>query len=61
MKIRLISFTDRGEELARRLGELLPGESMRCNCPLPLGEWCARALQGSPDPHGDPRATVRPL
>ena len=39
MKIRIISFTDRGERLAGQLAKKLPGDAMRCARPLSLDEW----------------------
>ena len=39
MKIRIISFTDRGERLAGQLAKKLPGDAMRCASPLSLDEW----------------------
>ena len=40
--IHIISFTDRGEKLARILEDRLEGEAMRCGDPLTLGEWVKR-------------------
>ena len=45
MIVRLIAFTDRGEELAKRLGEALPGTVMRCGGSLSLSEWTDRAFR----------------
>ena len=44
MNIQLISFTDRGELLARRLADLLPGQAARCNAQEPLAHWTARCF-----------------
>ncbi len=44
MTVELLAFTDRGEALARRLAEALPGEAARCGAPLPLAAWTARAF-----------------
>ena len=45
MNVRIIAFTDRGEELALLLGSQLPGEVMRCGVPLSLKEWTERAFR----------------
>ena len=44
MKLRLISFTDRGQTLAERLAAALSGESQRCNHPLGLSEWTRQSF-----------------
>ena len=47
MIVRLISFTDKGEALARKLADLLPGVADRCNAPEPLAPWTARWFAGA--------------
>ena len=47
MIVRLISFTDKGEALARKLADLLPGVADRCNTPEPLAPWTARWFAGA--------------
>ena len=44
MKIRLISFTDRGQALAEALAGALPGEAVRCSRPVSLDQWTQRAF-----------------
>ena len=45
MKIRLISFTGRGQALAEDLAEKLGGEAQRCGHPLSLSEWTQAAFR----------------
>lgn len=47
MTVRLLSFTDRGEALARRLAEALEGEASRCGPACPLEAWTADAFAGA--------------
>lgn len=42
MNVQLISFSERGEALARRLAERLGGEVMRCGQPESLQVWTER-------------------
>ncbi len=44
MTVRLISFTDRGQELGARLAEALGGVLSRCGQPMALQTWTARAF-----------------
>ena len=44
MTVRLLAFTERGFALARRLGEALEGEALRCGAPLGLADWTAAAF-----------------
>ena len=44
MKIRLISFTGRGQTLAEDLAEKLGGEAQRCGHPLSISEWTRAAF-----------------
>lgn len=44
MKLRLISFTERGAGLARRLADILGGESCRCGGEISLGDWTRDAF-----------------
>lgn len=39
MKLAFLSFTGRGEALARQLSEILGGTVWRCNAPMGLKEW----------------------
>ena len=45
MKIRLISFTDRGQILAERLAAELSGDAIRCGQPLSLQAWTEEAFE----------------
>lgn len=45
MKVRIISFTDTGEALARDLARDLRGEAMRCGCPLSLDAWTRQGFE----------------
>ena len=45
MKIRIISFTERGLELAERLGRGLDGEAVRCGGAVALQEWTELAFR----------------
>ena len=44
MKVRYLSFSAKGTELARRLAEALPGEVSRCNREMPLQQWTKNAF-----------------
>lgn len=44
MRVRLLSFTDRGEALARKLAKDLGGEAARCGAPAGLADWTAAAF-----------------
>lgn len=47
MRIRVISFTDKGECLARSLAQSLGAQEMRCNQPMGLDEWTKDAFQNA--------------
>ena len=44
MRLMYLSFSDRGEALASRLGAALGGEVSRCNRPRSLAEWTKTAF-----------------
>ncbi|MCI8328286.1 MAG: cobalt-precorrin 5A hydrolase [Oscillibacter sp.] len=47
MSVWLLSFTEEGFALARRLAEGLRGKAARCGAPLGLAEWTDRAWEES--------------
>ena len=44
MKLRYLSFSAKGTELAQRLAQTLPGEVSRCNRETPLQQWTQKAF-----------------
>lgn len=47
MKIRFLSFTDTGEQLARRIAKEVSGTVSRCNRPQSLAEWTQEGFSGA--------------
>lgn len=45
MNLRIISFTNTGEELARNLAESLHGEAIRCGQPQSLDAWTRQGFE----------------